>query len=424
MDASAVTANAPQIDVNGCTRISLTGVVCAIAIVTLGLGLQISHGFLNSRALLAVTASIAFCVAALVVPRATLLIPFYTPASLRRSFFLFLVAYFVAGIVFLRIHHRPIDVLIIENDSANTFLHGVDPYGRNVTHQDVYAPEQRMYGPGIEANGRVRVGFQYPPLTIFWILPGYLLGDVRYSFLAAVVLTGLMIFYCEPNLNGLISAILLLLLPNTLFVLSYGWTEPLILMTLAATVLVAKRAPGWVPVALGLFFASKQYSVLAAPLAVLLMPKFSLRAYCLLLSKAGAIAAIVTLPFLAWDPRGFWWSLVRFHSLAPLRKDALSWSAALVTHGLPPIPQWCVALVIIVVTGLVLWKVPPAISTFPIAVAMVFLFFFVLNKQAFLNYYFFCFGALCLGVASDACGTGCDFILVRYMHDEHVRSPK
>lgn len=391
--------------------------VCTIAILTLGLGLQISHGFFNWRALLAVTVSILFCIMALVVPRGALLVPLFKPAALRLGFFLILATYFIAGIIFLRFRHQPIDVLVIENDSVNTLLHGRNPYGREVTHQDLYSPEQRMYGPGIEVNGRVRVGFQYPPLTIFWLFPGYLLGDVRYSSLIAVVLISLMMFYCEPNLNGFIAAILLLFVPNTLFIVSYGWTEPLMLMTLTAAVLLAKRSPGWMPAVLGLFFASKQYSLLAAPLAVLLLPKFSWRAYLSLLARAGAVTAIVTLPFLAWDPRGFWWSLVTFHSLAPVRPDALSWSAALVTHGLSPIPQWCVAVVIIAATVLILAKVRPAPSTFSVSLAIVSLLFFVLNKQAFANYYFFCFGALCVGLASATNGTGSEFILARYNPD-------
>ena len=415
MDASDIVASDPR--AQECTRVSSTGMVCTIAILTLGLGLQISHGYFNWRALLAVTLSIGFCLMALVVPRGAVLLPMFKPAALRRGFLLLLATYFIVGIVFLRIRHQLIDVLIIENDSVNALLHGMDPYGREVSHQDIYSPEQKMYGSGIEVDGRVRVGFQYPPLTILWIFPGYLLGDVRYSSLIAVVLTSLMIFYGEPNLNGFIAATLLLLVPNTLFVVSYGWTEPLMLMTLAATVLAAKKLPGMVPAALGLFFASKQYSVLAVPLAVLLLPNFSWKAYVSLLARAGAVVAIVTLPFLAWDPRGFWWSLVTFHALAPVRSDALSWSAALVAHGLSPIPAWCVALTIVAATAFVLWRVRPSPSAFAISLALVSLLFFVLNKQAFANYYFFCFGALCVGLASATNGMGPDFILVRHKPD-------
>ncbi len=390
-----------------CTRISLAGILCGAAVLVLGFALQISHGFLNWKALIAVTASILLCAIALVLPRVTLLlVPFSKPAVIRRSFLLLLFAYFVAGAGFLRLRHLPIDVLIMEDDSAHALLRGIDPYGRDITHKDIYTPEQRIYGPGTEVNGRVRVGFPYPPLTLFWILPGYLLGDVRYSFLLAIVLTALMLFYREPNLNGVLSAMLFLFVPDTLFVLTFGWTEPLMVMTLAATVLAARRSPRWLPVALGLFFASKQYSLLAVPLAAILLPVFSWKAYSVLLAKAGAVATVITLPFLLWDPKGFWWSLVGFRLVVPLRTDALSFSALLGAHGFRPIPQWVVMLAVVGGIGLALKKSPRTPAGFAASLGMVSLIFFVMNIAGFCNYYFFCAGALCLGLSSAAYDSG------------------
>jgi hypothetical protein len=392
------------------TRVSLMGIACMGAVLTLGVALQISHGFLNWKALIAVAASITFCILALVLPKVTLLVPLYTPTAMRRGFLLFLVAYLIAGVVFLRVRHRPIDVLIMENDSASALLHGIDPYGRNVTHQDIYRPEQGIYGPGTEVNGRVRVGFPYPPLTILWTLPGYLLGDVRYVFLMAVVVAALMAFYCEPSLNGLLAAALLLFVPDTWFVLTYGWTEPLMVMTLAATLLAAKRSRKWLPVALGLFFASKQYSLLAAPLAALLLPRFSWKSYLSLLAKAGAVASVVTVPFLLWDPQGFWWSLVGFRLIVPLRLDALSFSAMLGSHGYRPIPQWVVGLVVIAGISFALKKASKTPAAFAASLGLVSLLFFVLNIAAFCNYYFFCGGALCLALAGAAHDSGETFL--------------
>lgn len=406
LNAHSVTLSGSQVDTKDYTRISLMGMLCTAAVLTLGFALQISNGFLNVRALLAVTASIAFCIMALVLPRVTVLLPFSPSAAMRRGFLVFLAAYFIAGVALLRIRHPLIDVIIMENDSAQALLHGSNPYSRNATHLDIYTPEQRIYGPGTETKGRVRVGFPYPPLTILWTIPGYLLGDVRYSFLIAMVLTALMIFYCEPDLNGVIAAVLALFAPATLFVLTFGWTEPLMVMTLAATVLAARRGRKWLPAALGLFFASKQYSLLAAPLAVLLLPKFSWRAYLSLLVKAAAVAAVVTVPFLAWDPRGFWWSLVGFRLVVPLRVDALSFSALLGSHGYRPIPQWIVALVVITGIGWVLRKASKTPAGFAASLGLVSLLFFVFNIAAFCNYYFFCGGALCLGLTGAAYNSG------------------
>jgi hypothetical protein len=222
---------------------------------------------------------------------------------------------------------------------------------------------------------------------------------VRDSFLLAVFLTSLLIFYLSPDLVGLTAAALLLFIPDTLYLLTMGWTEPLMLVTLATVIVSARKAPRMLPIALGLFFASKQYSLLAVPLAVLLLPRPSWRHYLSLVTKAGAVAAILTLPFALWDIHGFWWSLVTFQILAPFRSDALSVSSALVRHGLPAIPQWFVVIVVLAAMVFAMRRSPHTPSGFAGSLALVCLVFFALNKQAFCNYYFFCAGALCLSIA-------------------------
>lgn len=385
------------------THITLFAAGCVVSILILGAALQISHGTFQSKALLAVTLSILVCAAVLLLPRCTLLLPFRRESALRRSFFVILALYFIAGCVALRYVHPPIDVLLLEDESEHTLLHGMDPYGRNVTHEDIYSSYRTdVYGTETTANGRVKLGFPYPPLTLLWILPGYLLGDVRYSFLLAVVLSALMLFRNQPNLNGFVAAILLLFVPDTIYVLRFGWTEPLMVMTVVATVLAARRASWWLPVALGLFLASKQYSLLAVPLVPLLLSRFSWKAYGFLLAKAALVAAAVNVPFLLWDPRGFWWSLVGFRLMLPLRLDALSFSALLGRHGFPPIPQWFVFVAVVAAVIFCLKWAPKTSSGFAVSLALVSLVFFVTNIGAFCNYYFFCGATLCLGLSGNA----------------------
>jgi hypothetical protein len=50
--------------------------------------------------------------------------------------------------------------------------------------------------------------------------------------------------------------------------------------------------------------------------------------------------------------------------------------------------------------ALALWRVARTPAGFALGVAALFLAFFVLNKQAFANYYFFVIGALCVAVAA------------------------
>ena len=53
-----------------------------------------------------------------------------------------------------------------------------------------------------------------------------------------------------------------------------------------------------------------------------------------------------------------------------------------------------------VVMVLALWRAARTPAGFALGVAALFLVFFVLNKQAFANYYFFVIGALCVAVAA------------------------
>ena len=69
---------------------------------------------------------------------------------------------------------------------------------------------------------------------------------------------------------GALAAGLYLFTPRNLFVLEQSWTEPFVVLFLAATVWCAARHPRVAPYVLGLFLAVKQYAVLALPLALLL----------------------------------------------------------------------------------------------------------------------------------------------------------
>jgi hypothetical protein len=162
----------------------------------------------------------------------------------------------------------------------------------------------------------------------------------------------------------------------------------------------AIRFPRWLPLALGLFFSSKQYTVVALPLAALLLPTFSWKKYILLLLQAAAVVAVLIVPFLLWDPAGLWFGLAGFHMAVPMRSDALTLSALLVTHGFRAVPGWFSALAIVCAVCFALKYAPRTPSGFAMSVALVAVVTFILSKQAFAGYYFYCAGALCLGLAA------------------------
>jgi hypothetical protein len=300
----------------------------------------------------------------------------------------------------------PIDVFIFQRDSVAALLAGVNPY--SITFPNPYA-NASYYGPGLVVDGRLQFGFVYPPLSVYLSTLGqWVGGDVRYAQLSAMTLTGLFLATMRRGPVGGLAAGLYLFTPRNLFVLEQSWTEPFVVLCLAATVWCAARHPRAAPYLLGLFLAVKQYAVLALPIALLLArPPMTWAGFRAVLVRSVAVAAAVTLPLALLDVPGFLRAVVTLQFSQPFRPEALSYLGLLagpVVPGLPPpAPPFGTGVafaVAAVVGGLALWRVPRTPAGFTLGVAALFLAFFVLNKQAFANYYFFVIGALCTAVAA------------------------
>lgn len=287
-----------------------------------------------------------------------------------------------------------IDCFTWQRDASATLLHGRDPYG--TSHANIYNAydSRRFYAPGDVVNGRVQVGMQYPPVTFLSALPGYLLGDVRYGYVAAILLSAIFVFAQFPDTRGLSLAAFILLAPTTYYVEYECWTEPLVWMLLCATAYSAVKRPRWLPLALGLFLASKQYNFLALPFAGYLVRPFSWKAYWKLLGLSLGIALATALPFALWNFRALWHDLVLFHYGAPVRQDALSFAISFPCYAkIGPF----------LLLAFIVWAVRQGTqqaAMFAAAYGMAVMLFFSASKQAFLNYYFLSALALLLAGAS------------------------
>ena len=183
--------------------------------------------------------------------------------------------------------------------------------------------------------------------------------------------------------------------------LEQSWTEPIVVLGLAAVVYAACRNPRSVPWLFGALIALKQYLVLALPAAVLLaQPRGDRRALIGLFGVAAAVAAAVTVPFLLWNPAAFVKSVVTLQFRQPFRPDSLSFLAWWTTSGHPQPSVGIAFLVAGVVSALAVWRLPRTAAGFSAALAATFFVFFAFNKQAFCNYYFFVIGALCVTLAA------------------------
>ena len=311
-----------------------------------------------------------------------------------------LVSHFLLGVWVIREVPNPtIDVHLFHKESLDALLRGVNPYTISVLN--IYG-HTHYYGEGIVTNGRVQIGFPYPPLSLFLSLPGHLLGgDHRYSHLAAMTLAAALMAYARPGLLGAFAAGIFLFTPRVFFVLEQGWTEPYVVLLLSFTIFCACRAPKLLPYALGLLFAIKQYMLFAVPLVFLLTPApFRWKDVFSLLSKAALVAALVTLPLALLNLRVFLDDVVVVQFRQPFRTDALSFLAWLALEMKIKLPEWTAFAALVPATMLALRRAARTPAGFAAAAAFVYLTFFALNKQAFCNYYFFVVGALCVAVAA------------------------
>ncbi|HET9450142.1 MAG TPA: hypothetical protein VFO83_04645, partial [Aggregicoccus sp.] len=207
--------------------------------------------------------------------------------------------------------------------------------------------------------------------------------------------------YARPGRLGAAVAALYLFTPRGLFVLEQGWTEPLVVLGLAAVVFCACRLPRALPYALGLFLASKQYLVLALPLVLLLLaPPYGWRSAWGLLWRAGATGLAVSLPLVLWDVGAFWHSVAALQVHQPFRPDSLSYLAWWKSLGHAAPGAGLAFLAVVPATLLALWRAPRSGAGFALGAALVLGCFFAFNKQAFANYYYFVLGALCVAAAA------------------------
>ena len=314
---------------------------------------------------------------------------------------LLLLGHFFLGVWMIHVSPDPrIDVHVFQRDASAALLSGRDPYG--LTHPYLGA-DPRFYGPGMLSDGRVRIGLPYPPLSAFLCVPGHLFGDYRYSQLAAMTLTGGLIVSMHPGALAVGAAALFLFTPRGFFVLEQGWTEPFVVLFLGATVVCAVRFRRALPYALGCFFAVKQYSILVAPLVLLLFPRpLRWKEVWSVAWRAAAVAVLVTLPLALVDVPAFVNDVVLMQVRQPFRADALSFLALVAHLGVPPLPSAIAFVVLAAVIAVAVLRAPRTPTGFALAVAAAFFAFFAFNKQAFCNYYYLVVGALCVAAAASS----------------------
>jgi hypothetical protein len=299
---------------------------------------------------------------------------------------------FATGAWMLRSTPVPaIDVYNLHQEASAALFSGANPY--EIRIPDIYPPDVSpwLYGPGISVNGRLTVGFPYPPVSLLISSLGYLLaGDCRYAHLVAICAAALLLGYARSSKLGFVASLLFLFTPRVFFVLEQDWSETVVAFLLAITVFCRCRFPAAAPWATGLLLAGKQYMIFTAP-ALLRKWREVPRAAC--------AAFVVTAPLALWNVAEFVRSTVIFHLAQPFRLNALSYMAQLRRYGIH-LPIWVPFLLTVAAMVFVVRRAPATTTAISSAVAFLLIAFLICNKAAFCNYYYLVIGALAAAIAT------------------------
>jgi len=284
------------------------------------------------------------------------------------------------------VHYLPgdtIDVFTVNTAASRALLHGIDPY--TITQVNIYGTKETasFYPPGTFVNSRLQIGYPYPPVNLFAVIPGYLLGDVRYSSIAAILISAILIARMQTTKFIVAISCILLLNPLTFVLERFNWSEVFVVAFLCATLYAAIKEKWWLPIALGLFICSKQFAIFALPFFFLLQAR-SWKSSLKLLAQALCVAGFVTVPFALWNIPHFVHDILIFHAKGPFRVDSLSFAVPL-GH---PIPLSIILGLVIAATAWSLRVTARHPAMFAACYGLVLLVFVCLGRQAFQNYYF------------------------------------
>ena len=337
--------------------------------------------------------------AGLAVAFALLTLVVVDPRRAARAWFPLLLLTFVAlGVWMIRSSPNPqIDVITVHRAAIEALARGESPY--SVTFENIYANNE-FYSPEVVQGGRVLFGLPYPPLSLLMAVPGHaLLGDIRFAELGALVLGTMLIGYSTASRVSMLAAAFVLFTPRVFFVVEQGWTESFAVCWLGATVFALRQRVAGGALALGLLCAVKQHLVIALALYPLGESGRSRKSILL----ACGVAMLVTIPFVLWDPTGFFRSVIWLQLVEPFREDSLSLLSWMSRMGVPITSSTSLvaSLGALIAGGLLVWrKAPRSPAGFALALGFVLMVLFAFSKKAFCNYYFFVLATLASSIAA------------------------
>jgi hypothetical protein len=285
------------------------------------------------------------------------------------------------GIVTIVVVSNPgIDVWQLLQQSSTGLLHGHDMFRQHWVNST-----------GLQAV------YPYLPLTTVLLAPfRWLFGDVRYGLLAATLVAAWLLGRRRPQTPPV--AALLFTVPAWPLLVDRSWTEPLLILALAVTVLACRaERPGIAVVALAVALATKQPIVLLLPLFAL-WPRFGLRRTLVSIG----LAVLAVLPWVIAGPRDFWHDAGHAELALGVKSDSLGLPGLLLRHG-DRVGFWLLGLALLLGYAVVLARVPRTPSGLALGCAVLMAVYDFANKQTYFNHWQLPLGLIVIALAvSDA----------------------
>ncbi len=285
------------------------------------------------------------------------------------------------AIVVVRAAPRPaIDVWVFLQQSSTGLLHGANMY----TQHWVGSP-----------SGELTDVYPYLPGTTLLLAPfKWLFGDVRYGTAVAALLAGYLVWRLAPKAPAALAA-LIVLMPHWAFLIDQSWTEPLLVVELAACIFALRAGrTGWATAALAAALVTKQF---VAPL----LPLFAIwRGFGVRRAATAAAAAFaIALPWLVAAPHAMWHDAVTAELNEGVLPGALNLPSFLGRHGVDA--GFVLTLVVVgVAYAVAVTRLPRTPAGLALGCALIMWALDIANKQTFFNHYTFPLGLMVVALAA------------------------
>lgn len=359
---------------------------------TVGLGLAITlvpqiakpqTGEVDRRAALPWAVSLAFVGCVVLIAAA---LPWLRRVRLELLLLTGLIAALALVLEIVGAAHPHIDVWLIFQQASAGLFHGINPYDHTYAH--------------IPA-GQTASCYNYLPTTLLVSWVGWItLDEVRYAELAVLAagwvtlgIAGWRAAGGDPERRFRVLSLLgvAVVLVGTMRVTQQAWNESVavgFMMLAAGLISLGKR--NWAVVALGAALATKQHMVLLLPLFAIWRIFGWRRAVA-----AVGVAAVISAPWVLWNPARFTHCTVAFFIDLPARNDSLS-----VWQYLPgPLGTPVVLLLVVGTLVLAVRRLPHTAGGLLVGAGATLASFNFANKQTFQNQWWIAGELLLCGLA-------------------------